>query len=555
VLGAEYPNAILLDSMTIQGAVRLLTPTDRFPPYRWTDAEHRRGDKWNYPLNTGFRIACDLACLSQLVQSIILHDHVLVESSHSDIRLDSGYAEAYGAPLPIDRLQGLITPFKVSYSDRIDHMAHAAMQVLRYAESDAFRNYLSLLSTASLEAIFIHISHGYFETGYSDRALFPRDEIVGPTKGMGVIADGPEEQSAELEEKQSKYRQYESLLTDMTDNDNHPLARTPYSREDVSDKAFAAADVLRNAHAAYYYQSIADTEGVGYLAHPLRSSFVAFDIMATEHGLQFVGERMTEFLRESRVAATEPINKFLGKEIIHGEVPFFLAMILRDVTGPDDILERAWAIRESKDAEHMRAWVQRLSRMVSNNDLTVERLGQEVLQLKNLVDHWMSRSREAASASGPLNVGLNFGLVSLSKDLSLPPLAKWRRMPRHLRLFQSLAEVSNLTPRFDPLVKGVFGEAIGDSWDHYRYALAKFEGTEIRVKDSRYSPLSLFLDPSEYLSLKDSDNRWDRQRAELAKFQVMRQALRQIAELEDEQAKQAILKLLRKMPDAHTPDE
>lgn len=502
-------NAIMLDSMTLQGALRLLACTDGMPRYSETEVEHLRKDKWNYPLNTGFRIASDISCLAQLVQSLILHEEIAVEASYMKIKQKTYDPRDPLAPIPPMQLDQLlshaVSTFNLPLTSRLDHAAQACELVVGYSMSEAFKNYLKLLSMRSLDAAFLHISHAYFGTGYSDLALFPREEF-----------------SFSLKEKVRAFRDYASLL-DYTRyrTEDHVLARTPYSRGDADDKAGAAVDVLRNAQAAYFYQSISDSEGIGYLSHPLRSSFVAFDVMAVDRGLDYAGERILEMLQHGRAEAVTPVNEFLGEEVIHVEIPFFLATVLKNANTPEDVIERALAVRDSRDAKRMRSWLLHFREMIAHGEMTVERQAREVAHLKRLVAQWMNTSSRTTASAEQLSIGLNFGPASVSKNVGVPGI---RRTPKHLRLLQSLADVSNTTPRFDELIRKVFGVQVGDSWEHYRHALKMFQEASFSAQDKRYSPLSLMIDRGEYEKLKASDNQWDKLRAELAWTQVVRQS-------------------------------
>lgn len=508
-VNTKSPNAIMLDSMTLQGALRLLACTEGIPRYSETEVERRRKDKWNYALNTGFRVASDISCLAQLVQSLILHEEIAVEASYMATKQTTYDPDDPLAPIPPMQLNqllsGSVSTFSLSLASRLDHAAQACELVVDYAMSEAFKNYLKLLSVRSLDAAFLHISHAYFGTGYSDLALFPREEFAFA-----------------LKKEVRAFRDYASLL-DYTRyrTEDHVLARTPQSREDVDDKAGAAVDVLRNAQAAYFYQSISDSEGIGYLSHPLRSSFVAFDAMAVGHGLDYVGERILGLLQQGRAEAVTPVNELLGEEVIHVEIPFFLAAVLQNASAPEDVIERALAVRDSRDAKQMRSWLSQFREMLADGEMTVERQAREIARLKRLVAQWMDTSSRTTASAEQLNIGLNFGPVSVSKDVRVPGI---RRTPKRLRLLQSLADVSNTTPRFNELIRKVFGVRVGDSWEHYRHALKKFQDVNFSAQDKRYSPLSLMIDRGEYEKLKTSDNQWDRLRAELAWTQVVRRS-------------------------------
>src|SRR6266516_3475880 len=82
----KYSGSVFLDNLTISCAVRALRTTSSPIPVDRDDASQRpmRRAKWDYDLNDAFRWAVDIFSLAQLIEAIVLFDHILVDVSHID---------------------------------------------------------------------------------------------------------------------------------------------------------------------------------------------------------------------------------------------------------------------------------------------------------------------------------------------------------------------------------------------------------------------------------------------------------------------------------------
>lgn len=482
-----YPNSALLDSMTIQGALRLLsTEPGMIPTYSRSDAERFRAHKWDYELNSSFRIATDVACLAQLVQALSIHERVYVKGDFAQ----------YLTGAQLERAKDLaryVTVLDLDQDTHLQHFASASRETFTHFASGNLRAYLGLLSTTSTEAPFLHISHGYFETGYSDFSLFLGRDFPPVPKDPGDASQNWVDIQA-----------YIALMREL-DYENNLLLATPQDGAHAHDKAVAARDVLRHVHAVFYYQSLAADNGAVYLPHPLRSSLAAFDVLQAGLGAA-LADYIVKIAASSRKAATEPLNRLFSTELVNCDIPFFLAMVLRESKTPQEVLPRVFDVRYTAAAARWRSWLRRIDEESASGTLTIETLRRELRTER------YGSSDEASfktGESGTTTVGLTLGIVSIQTDVANAGIRGRLSRPRHLRILQSLADISNATPRFDALIGRVLGDQVGRAWLRYQHTIKEFERLDLSEQERSYSPLHLVMDLSRLAELATSPSEWD----------------------------------------------
>jgi hypothetical protein len=495
----SYAGSVLIDNLTLSCATRLVVQTEKgsIPSYPKQGREKASHSKWNYKLNNGFRLGVDFACLAQVVQAIILYEKIIVDTSHLDrwgtIRTENSDT-IIGEPPEIAGLIDCLIPLKLSFEERIYYFSLAVSKSLDYSKTDAFKDFMLLLSTSAVEDIFIHISHGYFETGYSDSLLFPRKEDHEDiTTHIRNALKKPDELERYYRNSMfiEKIEFVWNFLSNLNQyNDDHVLEKTFYDPGDGHDKGFAGNDVLRNAMAAYYFQYLSELGGFPYLPHPLRSHFIAFDIIASKIGLPSTEEHIMKLLESHRSTKANLVNSFYGQEVVHTKIPFFLSMVLHQADNPRDIFDIAIRIRKTKEARLLREWLRELDRGIANGTKSIDKLAREVEEIQLVLSNW-SNSQINADVVPSIDLGFNIGVLSITKKVSKPQILDKLNRPKKLRFLQSLAQISDLTLRFDILVENVFGKSTAELWKQYRSMIEIFQNVETSKEGKRYSPLDL----------------------------------------------------------------
>src|SRR2546428_1912436 len=172
-------DTVFLDNLTISCAVRALRTTSSPIPVDRDDASQRptRRAKWDYDLNDAFRWAVDIFSLAQLIEAIVLLDHILVDVSHIDRwGLVKVVNEGQGIELldsNAEKVGSLIVPLQPNPLERLRLVCQAIEFIEQTTRNSDLHEFIKLLSETSTDSVFVHISNGYFETGYSDKMLFP----------------------------------------------------------------------------------------------------------------------------------------------------------------------------------------------------------------------------------------------------------------------------------------------------------------------------------------------------------------------------------------------
>jgi hypothetical protein len=470
--------AVWLDNMTMQGAVRMLrTKRNEYPPHLLYSSGTSED---------GFRVAVDVACLAQLVQSIVLHESIVVDQAwvgswrdHDDEETSSRHA--------IQNLRDVVLECSIPIAVRSAAMVSATETVERFAASDSFKEYIAALMDESIDGTYIKMTHEYLGAGFADTALF------GPSEAVPVLT--PEMLTAWRSFDSDDTSAYSSkLLTDLTELKKfyRSLGRLDeISREQESSASGGIFDVairqgveigyshvveyvLQNVHAAVYYQRLADSMDIAYLPHSLRASFVAFDSTSNGFSLAYVGELFADNLEEFRTRRVEAINKLLRHHAAPVNIPLFLASILERVSDPSEIIDEALRLRDSPPAVEFRRWsieIQDKAKTIPLHEMTEFLSG-----IQNYAPKWFKGGGNTGSSQAyQTGVELNLGVVTITQLAPTKSLLR-RSTKRHLRVFQNLADISNSVLDVAPLLARTFGDSVAGSYSNYSTALDRLEG-------------------------------------------------------------------------------
>jgi len=246
----------------------------------------------------------------------------------------------------------------------------------------------------------------------------------------------------------------------------------------------ASTDVIRNAIAAFFYQTLASSCKLPYFPHLLRSYFIVYDkVMYYE---TFTAKQAMNQIRTYREIKAKAINDFFQGHFVDFEMPFLLALVLQNTNKPADILKTAVSIRNDDPARAFRSWATEIDRRVATGTISLDKLDKEIAALKNLMRKWIGIV-DSMSDSSNVRMSIGWGPFSLNV-----PAPKPRRpaflYPPHLIFVQRLAQISNHTPQFESLIHKVFGARIGGFWGRYKNTISEFsrismnaEGTERRL--------------------------------------------------------------------------
>jgi hypothetical protein len=237
-------------------------------------------------------------------------------------------------------------------------------------------------------------------------------------------------------------------------------------RRDVFD---AGPDVVRHALATQYYSLLSDFVGIPYSAHPLRSHLHSSYLLAQSGSPHLLMPRIADLLDESRTRRLTAVRPLLDGQLVTMRLPFVLAMALKQSDSPRDLLNATLDIRNSRSAKKFRKWLHRINTIGATGGGNLATLNKEVDGLRQLIGEW---SGDPSSKSG-LDIGLSAGGSVSGFSLGITAKKTFmvgdRRVMRksHLRLLRSLSDVSDNTPRLDPLVKSVFGDQASNLWKKY----------------------------------------------------------------------------------------
>jgi hypothetical protein len=513
-LSSLQPNAIIIDNLTMSSAMRL-TAFDKTKEitklYPLQEVEKMRGNKWNYDLNLSFRFAVDLACLAQLVQALILFDNIFVDVSHLDrwgkIRIKNG--KVVLDTTETSGLNHVVMPFSLKRKERLDFWNFAYQSAISYQNSEAFKRFIQLLSISSVEAAYIHMSHNYFETGFSDRLLVPAtefvdEEFVSVNREIDILHKSLERQSinpdrhtisslrrdTDLIGNSIELLQLDRAIRDLDETPNL-MGTTAHGVGDGHDKHNAGIDILRNTIAANFYKQLSEYSGLPYFPHPLRSPLIAFEIVAAKIGLPKTLEKIMSIIESNRLRKAQYVNEFFKKEIIQLRVPFFLALVMQKAKSPREIFKMAVELRENKNARAFRAWFSNVNKQIESGNFGIKKLEREIKEIQSVLDEW-SATNSSSNESLSVGININIGPLSISQKTFPRVYLSHITRPRHLRFLQSLMKISDLTPRFDSLIDKVFGKSVASRWSKYQSILKRFDELSNMEKNKRYSP----LDPS-----------------------------------------------------------
>lgn len=348
---------LLLDGLTIQSAVRILSLASHDFRRVYPPPLDLRVGKWDYELNDAFRVGMDISALAQVVQSLIIGDRIYID----DQRLPSSIKLASG-PDHVDLQQGVsllaphVVPLRLAARERLDTLRVAALGLKTLLKDDALKTYINLIAHSGVDAAFLDISDAYFKTGLSD-PVFSAPEwrytggdmlefIKGYSPSGADAGDSVAAWKAVLRRKTRSglvlrrmvRRAYQARrIADLMNSSpaQHVLHDLPIGTHDTPG---AARDVLRHVLATLFNVRLAEVAGLTYAPHILRSHFAAFAAAIRTVDRPSAIHHILRLVDQSRQRTTRVVRDFYGENSIELRVPLFLAMVLQDANNAKDII-------------------------------------------------------------------------------------------------------------------------------------------------------------------------------------------------------------------------
>ena len=477
--------AVLLDGLTLDGAERLLhaAETEDFSSYRVHSLGELRSGKCDYGAYGGFRLGLDVVSLAQLVQTIVTADYIAYdEVIKPELHLDS---EFHGAGIGVlSPIQRILKPLRLTLISRISLLTEAADSVATYLSNRAYERFLNLLVGSGLDGAFIQLSSSHFRTGLSD-PLFDKAllgsahapfsilndiEAVAATLAGDGFSNQHKQASAQLKDLSAKLTHYNayqrSVIELLATSTTSQLLRHVENISPAVDLEFrrTGEDIVKHALAARFYSLLSDSIPLPYLPHPLRSSLNAFELLIESDNAP-VPQKLIELMQEQRNRRVNSVRPLISSRSVNLNIPFFLALVMKEAASSDEILQAAMEIRESRQAREFRTWLSSIHRMATEGNGDLQSLSRERKSIEHLVSGWSDHSAEHLpwEAAVEAEVTLWFAKVTVKLNRKFEMIGSGRS---RLRLLQSLADIGNYT-QIGGSIERLFGPDAGNMWRHY----------------------------------------------------------------------------------------
>jgi len=303
-------NDVIVDALTLNGAVSMLSPERENRPYQAA------------PLIDYVNVVS----LSNLCEAIVTSNNILILEKYSDAWLSQ--AKTF-CPILLEILCPIVVDDRTLHriEQRSDAMFKTIMKSFEYwmltswetpvwleFDGERFRNHNVLLHVAQA-----------LTASYGNQYIIHKDPTVQEHRSEWDI----------------KYHNEESGTSSL--------------------------DVL--THGALFYDNLSQELNCAYLPHPLRSSLSAFLIAfngSHKRSSAYVAMRFMEKYRQSLAA---DVNARKVGPIYDLRVPAVFGMIVHNAKSTYDIIPLALKIRKSKEALDFRKWALRRTHSLQNGDL------------------------------------------------------------------------------------------------------------------------------------------------------------------------------------------
>ncbi len=395
------------------------------------------------------------------------------------------HGQALHLPSQANGLEEIIIPLSCEESLHRAMLSQASEDALMYAATTAFRDYLGLLSINGVEGAILDISNGYFCTGYSDPSILPIFAFNADAADASYSQlawkhayDRADWGMAETGKNSFSLRLFRFLnKLDEATAEDRALIATPYAPTDVYDKVAAAADIIKHAAAANYFQRLAALVDASYMPHPLRSPFVLFEQVYAESPDVALRQRVVALAEAIHTGRLDKLNDRFGLALGDVTVPFVLAATLRAAASPAEVLQRALEMRESKAAGRLRGWFTTLHEELASEHVDRASIERRLEELERLLHRSLDSAPPVPDRGGgrTISLGVNIGLVCIATDLDVRKAIRLMSpTKRQLRFLHDLTRVAKATPRLSPSLKRVFGNSTAEAWHRSRATMVNF---------------------------------------------------------------------------------
>jgi hypothetical protein len=313
------PGSIMLDNTTIYGAKYAY---EMWPP---DPADWLRGTT-----------ALNLHSLMELLEAIVLHDQIVVDSSSSMISTD--------------------------YSDTVWETIWDKIYDLKQYDNNLFRE-VCFAGTDEGAVVLLAANIALKKLqGYLEKGAF--NEELKKFQGEGVESILPNfyrtpEDFRELLKK--------SLPVDSSKDTSELLENVTYSLQRATSEL---SNYAMFAFRGFYYQKLAHLFSISYSPHTWRTNIINFDIGfdSSERTSIDFARYLEKNIAEIRRELATNLNAEFNTKSFRVEIPVIASYIANQCDRREDLLRVAIEIRNSNSAKAFRAWIRDIQTSIRNQE-------------------------------------------------------------------------------------------------------------------------------------------------------------------------------------------
>lgn len=107
----------------------------------------------------------------------------------------------------------------------------------------------------------------------------------------------------------------------------------------------------------FVYNELSKVMEISYLPHPFRAAIVLNDALVTSGAIPSFNGLTASWLNNLRSELITSAGKNIGSKIFEAKVPALFAIVLRECSSVDQIIQTAIQIRETETAKQYRRWI------------------------------------------------------------------------------------------------------------------------------------------------------------------------------------------------------